>query len=318
MTNNSPPNSFFSLVLDNKGDKESENESVAKPGSEEEFCENRMVKEETQDSQVSENAMGLGESTSRSSEDEALASSVMQSDSAVHSETMPHDARRVLVHLMRQGSVMASQKSKLFELLCRHESAIRKHLSEVYLQLVLDQKMGVAFVASADYQNDIGDINVESDSENQDDLELDESTTLIPKRTLSLYDTLILLVLRKHYQDRESAGEQKITIDIERLESYLTPFLPITDHASKDRKKLLARVKEMVKRKVLSTIRGAEDRYEITPIIRYVVSASFLESMLAEYTLLAQQTEGASVQTSPVDNSRIDNIGGEAIGEANE
>ncbi|KZZ76888.1 hypothetical protein A3766_12680 [Oleiphilus sp. HI0132] len=316
MTNNSPPNSFFSLVLDNKGDKESDNESAAKPDSEEEFSENRMVNEETQGSQVSENAMGLGESTSLSSEDEALATSVMQSDSAVHSETMPHDARRVLVHLMRQGSVMASQKSKLFELLCRHESAIRKHLSEVYLRLVLDQKMGVAFVASADYQNDISDINVEpgseGNSENQDDPELDESTTLIPKRTLSLYDTLILLVLRKHYQDRESAGEQKITIDIERLESYLTPFLPITDHASKDRKKLLARVKEMVKRKVLSTIRGADDRYEITPIIRYVVSASFLESMLAEYTLLAQQTEDASVEASPINNN------GEEVGEVNE
>jgi len=309
MTNNSPPNSFFSLVMD----KESYNKSGGKPGSEEESAENEMVKADAPESQLSESAMGLGESTSRPSEDEALASSVMQSDSAVHSETMPHDARRVLVHLMRQGSVMASQKSKLFELLCRHESAIRKHLSEVYLQLVLDQKMGVAFVASADYQNDIGDINVESDSENQDDLELDESTTLIPKRTLSLYDTLILLVLRKHYQDRESAGEQKITIDIERLESYLTPFLPITDHASKDRKKLLARVKEMVKRKVLSTIRGAEDRYEITPIIRYVVSASFLESMLAEYTLLAQQTEDASVQTNPLDNNK-----GEGVGEVNE
>ena len=317
MTNNSPPNSFFYLVLDNKGDKESDNESAAKPGSEEEFSENRMVKEETQGSQVSENAMGLGESTSLSSEDEALATSVMKSDSAVHSETMPHDARRVLVHLMRQGSVMASQKPKLFELLCRHESAIRKHLSEVYLRLVLDQKMGVAFVASADFQNDISNINVEpsseGNSENQDDPELDESTTLIPKRTLSLYDTLILLVLRKQYQDRESAGEQKITIDIERLESYLTPFLPITDHASKDRKKLLARVKEMVKRKVLSTIRGADDRYEITPIIRYVVSASFLESMLAEYTLLAQQPEGAAVQENPVNNNN-----GKEVGEANE
>ena len=292
MTNNSPPNSFFSLVMD----KESEN---------------KMAKEEAQDGHVSENARGVGESVSGSSE--ALATSVMQSDSAVHSETMPHDARRVLVHLMRQGSVMASQKSKLFELLCRHEVAIRKHLSEVYLRLVLDPKMGVAFVASADYQNDMSDINVESGVENQDDPELDESTTLIPKRTLSLYDTLVLLVLRKHYQDRESAGEQKITIDIEGLESYLTPFLPITDHASKDRRKLLARLKEMVKRRVLSAIRGAEDRYEITPIIRYVVSASFLESMLAEYTLLAQQTEGAAAQTSPINSNN-----GEKVGEVNE
>ncbi len=209
--------------------------------------------------------------------------------------SMPHDARRVLVHLMRQGSVMAPQKPKLFELLCRHEVAIRKHLSEVYLQLILDHKTGVAFVASATYRNGRGEAGVEpgfeGSSEGQDDLELDESTTLISKRTLSLYDTLILLVLRKHYQDRESAGEQKITIDIERLESCLTPFLPLTDHASKDRKKLVARVKEMVRRKVLSTIRGVEDRYEITPIIRYVVSASFLESLLDEYMALASQQE---------------------------
>ena len=300
MTNNSTPNSFFALVMDNRNN--------SKQGSQKKIADNGMVTEETPDSQLSKNAEELSEDTPSSSEEETLDTSVTQSDSV-----MLHDARRVLVHLMRQGSVMASQKPKLFELLCRHESAIRKHLSEVYLRLVLEQKMGVAFVASADYQNDIGDINVESDSENQDDLELDESTTLIPKRTLSLYDTLILLVLRKHYQDRESAGEQKITIDIERLESYLTPFLPITDHASKDRKQLLARVKEMVKRKVLSMIRGAENRYEITPIIRYVVSASFLESMLAEYTLLAQQAGDASVQTSPLDKNN-----GEGVDEANE
>lgn len=155
---------------------------------------------------------------------------------------------------------------------------------------------GVKARASDAYQNDCvkgeaSDGFERGSSQGQDDLELDESTTLIPRRTLSLYDTLILLVLRKHYQDRESAGEQKITIDIERIESYLTPFLPITDHASLDRKKLLARVKALVSKKVLATIRGVEERYEITPIIRYVVSASFLESMLDEYMLLAEQAE---------------------------
>jgi hypothetical protein len=210
---------------------------------------------------------------------------------------MPHGARRVLVHLMRQGVVISSQKPKLFELVCRYETFVRRHLSEVYLQLVLDQKSGVAFVATKTSEHgDAAGANGFSDE--GDDGSVEDFSTLISKRTLSLYDTLILLVLRKHYQDRESSGEQKITIDIERLESYLTPFLPITDHASKDRKKLQARVKEMVKRKVLSTIRGAEDRYEITPVIRYVVSASFLESMLAEYTKLASDQAGESSDTN--------------------
>mgnify|MGYP002867417139 FL=1 len=274
MTNDTPPNSFFSMVT-GKSDQELHAEGD----------EGRSVvagDSHTSDDQTSKAPNGGFEDQSVESNGLGLITeSVRSSDS-----DMPHDARRVLVHLMRQGSVVASQKPKLFEQLCRYELAIRKHLSEVYLQLVLDQKSGVAFVASIASEH-VG--NVDDDGLEDEATDSDESATLIPKRTLSLFDTLILLVLRKHYQDRESAGEQKITIDIERLESYLTPFLPITDHASKDRKKLLVRVKEMVKRKVLSTIRGEEDRYEITPIIRYVVNAGFLETMLAEYTALAQE-----------------------------
>ena len=260
MTYNSPPNSFFTLVTG----KHSAGDEVAGKALND-FAELAEV-EVGGVAEVEGIAAGEGENPS---------------DSA-----MPHDARRALVYLLRQGSVLAAQKAKLFESLCRHELAIRKHLAAVYLQLVLDKKSGVAFVASSAYQNEHDEADAEPDAEDQ--AETEESTTLITRRALSLYDTLILLVLRKHYQDRESAGEQKITIDVERLESYLAPFLPITDYASKDRRKLLARVKEMVRRKVLSSIRGTEDRYEITPIIRYVVSASFLESMLAEYLQLAK------------------------------
>lgn len=274
MTNNTTPNSFFSMVTSKSGQE---------PHAEGEGGNNLVAdSSDTSGDPLQESLEGDFEDQSMESDGPGLTTESVKFSNS----DMPHDARRVLVHLMRQGSVMASQKPKLFEQLCRYELAIRKHLSEVYLQLVLDQKSGVAFVASTSSEY-VG--NIENDGLEDEASDSDESATLIPKRTLSLFDTLILLVLRKHYQDRESAGEQKITIDIERLESYLTPFLPITDHASKDRKKLLIRVKEMVKRKVLSTIRGEENRYEITPIIRYVVNASFLETMLAEYTALAQE-----------------------------
>ena len=207
--------------------------------------------------------------------------------------SMPHEARRVLVYLMRKGTLLSTQNANLFELLCYHQNAIRRHLSEVYLQLVLDQKNGVAFVASYQYENNFLELQNNNESTEygyDDDITTPEETTsLITKRTLTLFDTLILLVLRKHYQDRETSGEQKITISIDQLESYLLPFLPITDHASKDSKRLLSRVKEMIKRRILSNITGSEDRYEITPLIRYVVSANFLESMLSEYESLAYE-----------------------------
>ncbi len=53
---------------------------------------------------------------------------------------MPHAADCVLVYLMRQGVILAAENLKLFDLLCRYEAEIRRHLAEVYIQLVLDAK----------------------------------------------------------------------------------------------------------------------------------------------------------------------------------
>ena len=195
---------------------------------------------------------------------------------------MPHVARRVLVYLMRQGVILAAENLKLFDLLCRYEAEIRRHLAEVYIQLVLDAKQGVAYIIN------LKSIQDEQEDENQP---LDDFPVLIRKRTLTVYDTLILLILRKYYQERETAGEQKIIIDVERIQSSLIPFIPLTNHDSKDRKKLNAALEKFIEKKVLTGLRGEEGRYEITPIIRYVVNAEFLQSLLSEYQQLAAKAK---------------------------
>lgn len=222
-------------------------------------------------------------------------------------DPMPGDASRVLVHIMRHGVIFHAQKPNLYHSLCRYQSMIQRHLSEVYLTLVLDERQGIAFIARSDSEtsgSSQDSFDSASTSGPKDLLadELIDSTddhthSLISKRTLTLYDTLILLMLRKYYQERETSGEQKIIIDIERLSSLLIPFLPLTDHTSRDLKKLSARLKELSRRHLLSSIRGTDDRYEITPLIRYVVSADFLESMLGEYLRLAQGTTNTEVES---------------------
>jgi hypothetical protein len=194
-------------------------------------------------------------------------------------KTMPPEARRALVSLLRQGVILYSQKAKLFESLCQHQAAVRRHLSEVYLKLVLDERAGVAFVAG---------IQSEEDGE-LENIEDEDPVSLISRRTLSIYDTLLLLVLRKHYQDRETSGEQRIIIDTERVESYLTPFLPLTNSTKSDRRQLNGALQKMVTKKILAAVRGSDDRFEITPVIRYVVNAEFLESMLNEYLKIARE-----------------------------
>lgn len=186
---------------------------------------------------------------------------------------MPNEARRALVLLLRQGVVMAETKRIAFEALCRHEVLITEHLGSIFMHMLLDHKAGIAILL----QQEVSD---------QDD-ETDEGSRLINKRTLSLYDTLLLLVLRKYYQERETAGEQKIIIDIDRIEALMTPFLPLTYSTRSDRRALSGSLALMKDKRLISTVRGDDERFEITSVIRYVVNADFLGRLLAEYERLA-------------------------------
>ncbi|WP_031431505.1 DUF4194 domain-containing protein [Methylomicrobium agile] len=187
---------------------------------------------------------------------------------------LPQEARRALIALMRHGVVMAENKRLLFEALCRYRAGIQEHLADMNLRLLLDEKAGIAMLLTQGGDGD-GD---------------EEGASLINRRTLSLYDTLLLLVLRKHYQERETAGEQRVIIDNERIETALRPFLPLTNSSRGDLRQLNGALNTMKDRRILGAVRGEDDRYEITPVIRYVVNAAFLEQMLGEYTRLAERS----------------------------
>lgn len=225
------------------------------------------------------------ETNTTTSADSEHSSSPNESDHEIQAG-MPAEARRTLVFLLRQGVVLASRKSKVFEAVCRYETHIRRHLSDVYLNLVLDDKAGVAFIAGMQSEHQQ---KVDAQVDAADEQDEEEFSSLISRRVLPLYETLLLLVLRKYYQSRELCGEQKIIVDIEKIESDLSVFLPLSNSERTDRKKLNGALKRMVDSKILSVVRGSTDRFEITPIIRYVVSAEFLESMLKEYERLANE-----------------------------
>jgi Domain of unknown function (DUF4194) len=209
--------------------------------------------------------------------DEAEALQPTDSDSS--RGRLPHEARRALVGLLRHGVIMATNKRLLFEALCRFRVQIDAHLADMYLRMLLDEPAGLAILL----QQELDD----SDDE-------EEGGSLISRRTLTLYDTLLLLVLRRHYQDREAAGEQKVIIDLERIEIALRPFLPLTNSSRSDRRQLKGALEKMKQRRILSAVRGEDERFEITPVIRYVVNAAFLEQMLSEYQKLAVQADGGS------------------------
>lgn len=231
-------------------------------------------------------ATSIAEDTSPLKTDQEAVESLQPSDADDNRAQLPHEARRALVGLLRHGVIMAGNKRLLFDALCRYQAPIQAHLADMYLRMLLDEKAGLAIL-------------LQQDSVDVDDTE-DDISSLISRRTLSLYDTLLLLVLRNHYQDREAAGEQRVVIDIERIEIALRPFLPLTNSSRSDRRQLSGALQKMKERRLISAVRGEEERFEITSVIRYVVNAEFLEQMLTEYQKLVIK---AGVSTTQGDSS---------------
>jgi hypothetical protein len=207
---------------------------------------------------------------------------------------LPEPARRALVELMRQGVVMAESRRLVFDALCAHRGLIADHLADMYLRVLIDEPAGMALLLNAQRADGEGDGGDE------------DAPSLISRRTLTLYDTLLLIVLRKYFLDRETAGDSRIRIGIDQIEALMTPFLPLTASSTRDRKKLKGALEGLRKRRLLAGVRGEEERFEIAPVIRYVVNAEYLEHLLNEYRRLAADAAAPDEESDEADGDGVE------------
>lgn len=185
-------------------------------------------------------------------------------------EHVPHHVKNVLVQLLKKGVVLFSTHRSNFETVCEYRQLIKQHLAAMFIELVLDEKAGIAFIRNQDLDSEDG-----------------ESTSyLIRTKNLDLYDTLVLLVLRQYYQERELYGEDQIIIDIETVNDRLEPLVSEIINTKREEGKIKKVLEQYKEKQILKTLRGT-DLYEITPFIKYIVDATFLAEMLKEYKALA-------------------------------
>lgn len=200
---------------------------------------------------------------------------------------MPDEARHALVYLMRQGVVLAADKPHIFSAICRYQREIRGHLADVFLYLMLDEKNSVAFVALENQQLDNENPFTDADEDEEN------ARSLITPRTLTVFDTLVLLALRKHYQERETAGEQKIMMDKDRLLANILPMMQAHEREKTDKAKLSGCLKRFTERKILRKMHNDDERFEITPLIRYIIDTNQLNDFIAAYQAHIPQADNA-------------------------
>jgi hypothetical protein len=181
---------------------------------------------------------------------------------------LPLDTRRVLVQLLQGPSIDEQRHPKLWPVLLRDEEIVTKRLADLFLKLVIDRDLKVAFTRQAD----TGDLEVPS---------------LLRRSQLTFIDSVLLLYLRQRLTQAESHGE-RAAVSKEEITEYLIPYKKAgnTDEAGFN-KRIFASIEKAKKHYILQKIKGSENRFEVSPTLKILFSPEEIQKLTALYKNMA-------------------------------
>jgi len=185
---------------------------------------------------------------------------------------LPLETRRVLVQLLIGPALEARRHSQLWPVLLRDEAVVRSRLSELFLELIVDADLQVAFTRQAD----AGEL---------------DAPVLLRRAPLTFIDSVLLLFLRQRLSHADVRAERAV-ISADEIVDYLTTY---ERAASTDRagfvKRVNASIEKIKKHSILQKIRASEDRFEISPTLKLLFSAEEVQSLTGVYRDMALGTD---------------------------
>jgi hypothetical protein len=188
------------------------------------------------------------------------------------------ETRRVLVQLLAGPSLDGRRHVKLWPVLVRDEALVRRRLSELFLELVMDLDLQVAFTRQAD----AGDL---------------ETPVLLRRAQLTFLDSIMLLYLRHRLTQADAQGERAV-ISVDEIVEHMSVYerSTNTDRAGFN-KRIQASIEKIKTHSILQKIRSSEDRFEISPTLKLLFSAEAIQSLTRTYQRMAA---GEAVTPAPI------------------
>ncbi|MGW8276185.1 DUF4194 domain-containing protein [Xanthomonas axonopodis] len=182
--------------------------------------------------------------------------------------TLPFDARRALCQLLAGPSIDAQRHGALWPALLRNEVAIRQVLCELFLELVLDRG-GVAFTRQADTA------------------EL-ESPTLLRSAPLTFIESVLLLFLRQQLAEADTRGERAVVDEAQLVEALSVYEKNVSTDRAGFARRVMTAIGKMRDNQLLSRLRGSEERYEVSPVLKLLFSAEDVQALVVAYRELRE------------------------------
>jgi hypothetical protein len=194
---------------------------------------------------------------------------------------LPWDTRRALVQLLAGPSLEARRHPKLWPVLVRDEVPIRRRLSELFLDLVMDPELQVAFTR----QFDAGEL---------------ETPLLLRRSQLTFLDSILLLYLRQQLTHADARGDRAVVSVDEILEHMSVYERSLNTDRAGFTKRIQASIEKIKKNSILHKIRSSEDRFEISPTLKLLFSAGEIQALTRTYQHMAA---GEAVASAPFPES---------------
>ena len=196
---------------------------------------------------------------------------------------LEQETRRVLVQLLAGPSLDGRRHPKLWPVLVRDEALIRRRLSELFLDLVMDADLQVAFTRQAD----AGDL---------------EAPVLLRRAQLTFLDSIMLLHLRQRLTQADAQGERAV-ISVDEIVEHMSVYerSTNTDRAGFN-KRIQASIEKIKTHSILQKIRSSEDRFEISPTLKLLFSAEAIQALTRTYQRMAAGEAVTPAPTSDPDD----------------
>lgn len=208
--------------------------------------------------------------------------------------------RNIIVDLLKTGSVQFELDSEQYKLLRKKENEdfIRSYLRNINIELVVDPDIGLAYIKNLNREDEIADAEDETQLDPESESFV-EDKFLINKSVLTPFKSILILILRKYYQERFSQGESSIVIDLDYIKNALLPYMNISVSDRKDQQKLNGALRDLCEYHLLKRLPSEDnDRFLILPLIRFVVDLNKLNELLEEF----RKVNGTVVGSEDADN----------------
>ena len=160
-----------------------------------------------------------------------------------------------------KGVIIKENKEKIWDTILNYRNQIEDYFRQLGLTLKLYEEEGYCYLQQ-----------IEDD-------ETDNLLKLVPKVSLSLHLSLLLVSLRKYMLESTANGDEKIVISKEEIFIKMKNYLKETSNEIRQEKEITSYIKKVEDMKFIRKLKNSDNKYEILRLLASFVDAQWLDDL---------------------------------------